>query len=89
MTAKSLLFNEASVLSQPEVCLPCRQEVRATVRKDGRLYTIVMRDKISIEDPYLTLVKAAGFAVDQEEPYMGRLVPRSVRDFLLRSSVVI
>lgn len=89
MSAKSLLFSEASVLAQPEACLPCRQEAKVTVRKEGRLYTLVMRDKITIEDPYITLVKAAGFAVGQSEPYMGRLVPRSVRDFLIRSSVVI
>jgi len=50
---------------------------------------MVMRDKTTIEDPYTVLVKAAIFAVKEGEPYMGRLIPRSVRDFLIRSSVVI
>ena len=89
MPVKSLLFSEEQVLQQPENCNPGRKEVRVAFRKDGRQYTLTMRDKISIEDPYMNLVKAAGFAIRQQEPYMGRLVPRSVRDFLIRSSVVI
>ena len=89
MAVRSLLFAEGQVLTQPATCTPCRQEVRVTMRKDGRNYNMVLRDKISVEDPYLTLVKAAAFAVAQDEPYMGRLVPRSVRDFLIRSNVVI
>lgn len=89
MPVKSLLFHEDQVLKHPESCNPGRKEVTVTFRKDGRQYNLTMRDKISVEDPYLTLVKAAGFAIEREEPYMGRLVPRSVRDFLIRSSVVI
>ena len=89
MTAKSLLFSDAQVLKQPAACLPSRQEVTTTFRKSGRLYNLVIRDKTTIEDPYLVLVKAACFAISQQEPYMGQLVPRSVRDLLIRSSVVI
>lgn len=86
---KSLLFSESSVLQQPPGCGPCRQEVKATVKKGGRLYTIVIRDKVVVEDPYFVMVKAVAFAISEGEPYMGRATPRSVKDFLLKSSVVI
>lgn len=89
MAAKSLLFSDGQILQQPPGCGPCRQEVRATVRKDGRLYTIVIRDKVVVEDPYFVLVKAAAFAISQSEPYMGRSTPRAVKDFLIKSNVVV
>lgn len=89
MAAKSLLFAENQVLQQPPGCGPCRQEVKATIRKGGRLYTLVIRDKVVIEDPYFVMVKAAAFAISQNEPYMGRATPRAVKDFLIRSNVVI
>ena len=89
MSARSLLYSQNPPLDQPAICLPGRQEVRITFQKGGRLYNLVMRDKIIVEDPYLVLVKAAAFAIRQSEPYMGRVVPRSVKDFLIRSSVVV
>ena len=89
MAAKSLLFAEDQVLTQPPACGPCRQEVTATVQKDGRLYTITIRDTVVVEDPYFVLVKAAAFAISQNEPYMGRSTPRSVKDFLIKSNVVV
>lgn len=69
------------------MCAPGRQEVRATFRKNGRLYNVVLRDKVVPEDPYLVLVKAAAFAIRNNEPYAGRLIPRTIKDFLIKSSV--
>jgi hypothetical protein len=89
MSAKSLLFTGDLPFNEPPGCGPGRQEVRVTVRKFGRLYKFVFRDRISVEDPYSILVKAAGFAVQEGEPYSGRVPERSVRDFLIKSSVVI
>ncbi len=86
---RSLLFKQGQVLVEPPGCGPKRQEARAVLRKEGRLYTVVLRDKVVVEDPYLVLVKAAAFAVREGEPYMGRVTPRPVRDFLIRSSVVV
>lgn len=89
MAARSLLFATDSVLQQPPGCGPCRQEVKATVRKNGRTYTIVIRDKVVVEDPYFVMVKAAAFAIQENEPYMGRSTPRGVKDFLIKSNVVV
>lgn len=87
MTAKSLLYSPGQVLEQPEDCGPCRKEVTARFKYKGNLYTLVMRDKILIEDPYMVLVKAMAYATRTGGPYQGRIVPRSVRDFLIKSTV--
>lgn len=86
--AKSLLYQPGQILQQPIDCGPCRQVVTTTFQKDGRLYTQSMFDKIVVEDPYLTLVKATGFAIARGEPYAGRVVPRSIRDFLIKTNTV-
>lgn len=86
---KSKLFAQDSPFVQPAECQPCRIEVPITLRKAGRFYNFVLRDKIVVEDPYLIMVKATAFAIAQAEPYNGTVPPRSVRDFLIKSSVVI
>lgn len=86
---KSRLFSSDSPFVEPPSCGPCRTEVKVTLRKDGRLYHLVLRDKVVVEDPYLVMVKATAFAMAQGEPYRGLPPPRSIRDFLIKSSVVI
>jgi|RifCSP16_2_1023846.scaffolds.fasta_scaffold00001_30 hypothetical protein len=88
---KSLLFQGVTPFAEPPSCAiaPCRTEVRFALQKNGRIYRFVARDKVAPEDPYFVLVKAAAFALDQGEPYAGRTPPRAVKDFLLKSSVVI
>jgi hypothetical protein len=87
--AKSLLFTDTLPFGVPPGCAPCRQETVITIRKFGRLYTFKLRDKIAIEDPYLVLVKAEAFSISQGEPYGGLPPERSVRDFLIKSNLVI
>lgn len=86
---KSLLFQGTTPLSEPIICTPCRKEVEVVLRSGGRLYRIKVRDKITVEDPYLIMVKAAAFAIQTGEPFMGKTPERSVRDFLIKSNVVI
>ncbi len=85
---RSKLFSDESPFVQPVTCQPCRTEIAVTIRKGGRLYNLVLRDKIVVEDPYLIMVKATAFAVAQGEPYNGTVPPRSVRDFLIKSAIV-
>lgn len=89
MSAKSLLFGDTLPFGVPPGCAPGREEVVVTVRKFGRLYTYKLRDKITIEDPYLMMVKAEAFAIGQGEPYAGRTPERTVRDYLIKSNVEI
>lgn len=88
---KSLLFQDNPPHGEPSECalLPCRTEVAINVRKYGRVYRFVLRDKIAPVDPYLILVKAAAFARQTGEPYNGVSPDRTVKDFLLKSTVVI
>lgn len=86
---KSLLFQENSPFEEPAACAPGRTEKTITLRKGGRLYRFVVRDKVVIEDPYLVMVKGAAFAIREAEPYMAKPPPRSIKDFLIKSSVVV
>jgi hypothetical protein len=86
---KSLLHqNVLPGLTLPVGCGPGRSEVPLTLRKDGRLYRFILRDKLIPEDPYLVLVKATAFAIQTGEPNNGTAPDRSIKDFLIRSSVV-
>jgi len=89
---KSLLFQPGvTPFTEPTSCsaFPCREEVVLNFRKDGRLYRFVLRGKVVPEDGYLPLVKAIAFAIQTNEPYAGSAPARSVRDFLVRSNVVV
>lgn len=88
---KSLLFQTgASPHTVPPGCGLCdRNEVPVTIRKNGRLYRFILRDKISVDDVLLIMIKAAGFAIQNAEPYSGTPPDRSVRDFLIKQDVVI
>lgn len=88
---KSLLFQGLTPFEEPPDCaaLPCRAEVPINIRKDGRIYRFVLRDKIVPEDPYLVGVRAAGFSRLTGEPNNWTPPARSVRDFLIKNSVVI
>lgn len=87
---KSLLFqDDATPFTDPSSCFSGRTEVPITFRKNGRLYKLVLRDKVQVEDPYLVLVKARAFAIRTGEPFSGKPPSRSVRDFLIKSSLVI
>jgi len=88
---KSLLHQGVSPFEVPPECgsIPCRSEVPITIRKNGRLYQFVLRDKVVPEDPYLVMVKAIAFSIAQGEPYAGKAPDRGVRDFLIKDSVII
>jgi len=87
---KSLLFQGVTPFVEPPDCagIPCRVEVPITINKQGRLYTFMLRDKIAPEDPYLVMVKAAAFSIQHNEPYNGTPIPRSVKDFLIKTNLV-
>lgn len=87
---KSLLYQtDATPFTVLASCGPGRQEVTRTIKKNGRLYNLVLRDKIVVDDIYLIMIKAIAFATAQGEPYSGQPPQRSVRDFLIKSNVFI
>lgn len=86
---KSILFGDSLPFGEVIGCDAGRQETEVTVEDAGRLYHVVVRDKIMVEDPYLVLVKAEAFALQQGEVFNAKPTPRDVKDFLIRSNVVI
>lgn len=88
---KSLLAQGLTPFTPPKSCdlANPRTEVTFNYKKDGRVYRFIARDKVIPEDPYFVLVKAAAFAVMQAEPYNGRTPSRTLKDFLVKSNLVI
>jgi len=87
---KSLLYQGGLSVPVPTACaVPCRTESTFALRKDGRLYRFTVQDKIVPEDPMFLLVKAAAYARKTNTEYAGRSPKRSVRDFLIKDSVLV
>lgn len=87
---RSLIAQGTTPHNVPESCASRkRTEVTFSFREKGRLYKFVVRDKIIPEDPYLVLVKAAAFAIQQSEPYNGRAPERALKDFLIKNNLVL
>lgn len=88
---KSLLFQGGLNFPTPPGCsaLPCRQEATVNIKKDGRIYRFVIRDKIVPEDPHIMLTKAVAFAIQTGEAYNGTSPNRALKDFLIKDSVII
>lgn len=76
----------------PRATAPCaigRQEATTTLRKDGQSHAVVVRDKLAPEDPYMVLVKAAGFARRKGVPFPARVPGRGLKDTLIKGNVTI
>lgn len=88
---KSILFQAGTQFPIPPGCsaLPCRQEINVNIKKNGRIYRFVLRDKIVPEDPLLMLTKATAFSVQTGEAYNGTSPKRSLKDFLIKGNVII
>lgn len=87
---RSLLFQDDSQFAAIPGCSVCdRVEVPVSLRKDGRIYRFVLRDKIVVEDLLLVAMKAAAFAISQGEAYAGTPPSRAIRDTLIKQDVVI
>lgn len=86
---RSLLYRDppATPLRVPASCVAGRQESVIVIRKGGRLIRLIARDRVVVEDPYLMMVKAAAFAIKEGTAYAAQPVPRTVRDFLIKSNV--
>ena len=74
----------------PPGCGQCdRVEIPVSLRKNGRIYRFVLRDKIVPEDLVVVMMKAAAFAISQGEAYAGTPPARQLRDFLIKQDTVI
>lgn len=78
-----------SGFTQPASCAPGRTEIPVRMKRGGKMYNFVFRDKIVPEDWYLVAVKAAAFSIARTEQYRGVPPDRTVRDFLIKQNVII
>jgi hypothetical protein len=85
---KSLLSQPTNPFPNTTLCQAGRQEQTFALYQNGFRYTFTVRDKLAVEDPFLVLSKAVGFAIKHATPYPGGAPPRKVRDFLIKNTVV-
>ena len=86
---RSLLYQGNTPLSEPLTCGLGRNEAEVVLQHNGRKYILQLHDKVAIEDPYLTMVRATAFAIGQGEPYNGKSPERSLKDYLIKDNLVI
>lgn len=72
----------------PAACKPCRTEDSFTLYLNGVKMVFTLRDRILPEDPYLVLLKAAAFSIARGEEYRGAPPDRTVKDFLVKHTVL-
>lgn len=70
-----------------EGCGPGRKETRVTFKKNGKLYTLIHRDKFVAEDWVLSQVRAVAMARSRVEAYRGLPPGRSERDALIKTNL--
>jgi len=85
---KSRLFMGVTPIVQPEICSAERTEQRRVFHKGGKRYDFVVRDKICIEDYLMVYIKGILYAVDTGESVTVQVVPKSVKDALIKSNVI-
>ena len=88
-SAPALSLLPSSPFTLPADCEPCRVEEQFAIQIRGKIYRFTLRDKIVPEDPYLVALKAQAFSISRVEQYRGLPPPRTVRDFLVRTDLVI
>ena len=67
-----------------------RTEVARTYSLDnGRMLTVILRDTIVPEDPYLNMCRAKCLAVRTGEPYDSDRTSRMIKDQLIKTNVTL
>ncbi len=84
----SKLHQPTSPFPDAVQCGACRVEDSFKLYKNGYVYNFVMRNQVAIEDPHITLMKALAFQIRHSVPYPGGVPSRTLRDFLIKTSVV-
>lgn len=68
----------------------CRAEYeRRYCLRNGRIVTVILRDTIIIEDPYLNLARAKALSVLTGEVFDANRVSRPIKDCLVKTNLSI
>jgi len=57
--------------------------------QDGSMRTIVVRDTIAVEDPYLKLVRAKLFEIQTGQDFSAEVTSRQIKDDLIKVNIQI
>lgn len=57
--------------------------------KDGTMRTVVVRDRLAVEDPYLKLVRARLFEVQTGQDFSAEETSRTIKDDLIKVNIQI
>ena len=67
-----------------------RQEGRRSYPiANGRIITVIVRDSVVPEDPYLVLAKAKAVSLKTGEAFKANQTPRRIKDALIKVNITI
>lgn len=70
--------------------MACRIEAeRSYTLANGRIVTVILRDSIVPEDPYLNLARAKMLSVRTGEAFNANRVTKQIKDYLIKTNVAI
>jgi hypothetical protein len=70
--------------------MSCRVEVaRRYPLANGRIVTVILRNTIAVEDPYLVLARAQALSVRTGEAFNANRTSRTIKDHLIKTNVAI
>lgn len=68
----------------------CRKEaVRRYVLSNGRIVTVILRETIVPEDPFLSLARAKALSIRTGEAYAANRIGRPIKDQLIKTNISI
>lgn len=69
---------------------PCRVEgERVYPLAGGRLVRVILRNSITVEDPYLNLARAQALSIRTGEAFDANRISRAVKDHLIKTNISI
>ena len=69
---------------------PCRNElITRYPMADGTVRTVIVRDSVVIEDPYLKLVRAKLLSIRTGKEFGADVTPRAIKDVLVKQNIQI
>jgi hypothetical protein len=70
--------------------MACRIELeRRYPLANGRVVIITLRDSVTVEDPYLLLVRAKALSIRTGEPISANATSKTIKDYLIKTNISI
>jgi hypothetical protein len=70
--------------------VPCREEPSRTYHlRDGRTVTIILRDSVVVEDPYMNIARARALEARTGSDVTYGRIDRDIRDNLIKTNLAI